>query len=1610
MAKTIEELDFKLVVDNRDFDKQIKKAKQQAAEMNISLSKLLELRKESGSLSAKEYQTLKRLDNLESNRRINAEKELAAHTRRLAAEESVASAKKRGNDLQLTHNRLLNEAKNIALSYASIWGAKKLVSSIIETTAEFELQRTTLAAMLQDAEKANQIFEQMKVFSVKSPFSFKELATYAKQLSAYSVPVGELYNTTKMLADVSAGLGVGMDRLVLAYGQVRSAAFLRGQEVRQFTEAGIPILEELRKQFVALGEEGITTADVFDKISQRLVPFEMVNKVFQDLTSEGGKFYKMQEVQSETLKGKISNLKDAYMIMFDEIGSSNNSLLKGGVDVVRKLAENYEKVGRALVVLVSAYGGYRAALALVKVAELAAMQAHLGNVGAIKGLGAAIEILTKKSSAYALAQKLIAKFNPYAAIAAGVTALAAAFINNQIHANKFRQELEGIANAKFSEAEKSAETFKKLADQLKNSTEGSQAYRDAISELNRQYGDYLPNLLNEKNALTEILRVENEITNAIYARAKAYASEEGEKKIIDEFGGKESKAAESLRYRLMNFRTSDGTQIGEDVANEFIKGFKGVIQTDGRDAFEVFNEFAESFFGRKFLKTSFGSSVDRYVDVVRDVKKANEDLQRNLDVLYNGSRYSSVAEMSVVEPIEKAYDAALKKLRSEKLPAEEFAEQAKNLQLTKLMQLKDAFVALDEEARKAGKEGSWANKIKEVQEQIDALQPKDLSWLQKLVNPLVTGRGNNYLKVKADTDYSEYIENIRKEYKAVSESYADSDATYKKLMSDKKAGIAIDESIIAKAKEQNDLYIERKAVIESIVKALGISLEEATTRKTTGKSEEQTELEARIDLLKKLMSAYEELSEYVDDEEMKRILPGFFSASQVPGKDAIIQQLNFRNQLIAAANELEKYDKDAAERLRSSIGYDEALEQVKEYKELLKAENEALKAKKSLEDFLKGWNVGDETEGEGAVYKITKIASDYKKELKSLGDKRDDAIEKLNEWIEAEEKAGRTVDESTKSEKENAIATNYKTASVNLLNKATDNIRKTAEDYIKEWAAVKGIDLTNWSEKSIYELNRIQAALNGFDASNLPEEIKVALEKAGIDIEVLKSKLKELIGDYGNQAEERKKEERLKKVVEYANELSDIFGKIREYAESIDNTKLSAFASGLESSFRTMGKIASSVLQKDYIGAAVSFIDSIVSAFAEASAKAAELASNIRKGKIEAASLRASLALNEDTDSIFGEDSFQKIVNAWEFASKKYKEVAEDVARSREMMLSGTDDDTNGWATIGGILSGAATGALAGAAYGSAATPIGTAIGAAVGAVVGLISGLVVDLTRESNNFVTSLEAMAAKLNAPLIDEKTGTYNINTLQLILDTFTELDEKSKETIENMIERGKEFEEAVLQLSDGMKDVFGDVADDLASKFISAFKASGVAALDYRDTLDEVATSLSQMVVKNMLLKTVFDDNTAKELAGLVASGRVPEALETFEEIMKDAADLEPYIQSFLEGIKDYIKPESEGGDTVASGIKSITEDSANLLASYINAIRADVSYSKVQRDQILMEIKGIASYIASPTLMDYLNKIQANTYDTANHTREILSDLRAMMTNDAGETALRVYRL
>lgn len=218
------------------------------------------------------------------------------------------------------------------------------ISKLANIRGEFELQQRSLQAILQNKAQADEIFNKTVELAVKSPFQIKQLVSYVKQLAAYRIEGDKLYDTTKRLADVSAGLGVDMQRLILAYGQVKAAAYLRGTEVRQFTEAGINMYGELQAYFKEVKNEAYTTAQIVDMISKRKVTFEDVEKVFERLTNKGGIFYNMQEIQAETLQGKISNLKDSIDIMLNSIGKANEATLKGAIDSAKLLIDNWENV------------------------------------------------------------------------------------------------------------------------------------------------------------------------------------------------------------------------------------------------------------------------------------------------------------------------------------------------------------------------------------------------------------------------------------------------------------------------------------------------------------------------------------------------------------------------------------------------------------------------------------------------------------------------------------------------------------------------------------------------------------------------------------------------------------------------------------------------------------------------------------------------------------------------------------------------------------------------------------------------------------------------------------------------------------------------------------------------------------------------------------------------------------------------------------------------------------------------------------------------------------------------------------------------------------------
>lgn len=238
----------------------------------------------------------------------------------------------------------------------SIYGAKQFLDNLIQIGGEFEKQKIALGALFGSKLKADTMYSKIQNLAVQSPFTFGELTNFTKQLASFGFEYKDIYDTTKRLADLSAGIGVDMGRVILAYGQVFTAKFLKGPELRQFTEAGIPLVQELANKYTKERGQQISAGDVYNMVSEKQVRFEDVKEIIDKYTSEGGKFYKMQEKLSDSVAGKWSNLKDSIEIAYSELETSNKGVLKGSISLLTKAIRNWKLYGNVIMGAVAAYG------------------------------------------------------------------------------------------------------------------------------------------------------------------------------------------------------------------------------------------------------------------------------------------------------------------------------------------------------------------------------------------------------------------------------------------------------------------------------------------------------------------------------------------------------------------------------------------------------------------------------------------------------------------------------------------------------------------------------------------------------------------------------------------------------------------------------------------------------------------------------------------------------------------------------------------------------------------------------------------------------------------------------------------------------------------------------------------------------------------------------------------------------------------------------------------------------------------------------------------------------------------------------------------------------
>lgn len=226
---------------------------------------------------------------------------------------------------------------------------RQFLGNVIEIGGQLEKQRISIGAILGDTVKASHLFEQIKGLALKSPFGVVELDQYTKQLSAYGFKYSELFDMTKRLADISAGAGTDIGRLTLALGHVRSATYLTGITLRQFSMNNIPMLKMLADYYTEVEKKAVSTAEVQKRISERKVSYEDVIEQIRRLTDEGGMFYNMQEKISESVAAKFKNLRDAMDIMYGEMAEGfTGDALKGLATQLLTLTKSWREIASVL--------------------------------------------------------------------------------------------------------------------------------------------------------------------------------------------------------------------------------------------------------------------------------------------------------------------------------------------------------------------------------------------------------------------------------------------------------------------------------------------------------------------------------------------------------------------------------------------------------------------------------------------------------------------------------------------------------------------------------------------------------------------------------------------------------------------------------------------------------------------------------------------------------------------------------------------------------------------------------------------------------------------------------------------------------------------------------------------------------------------------------------------------------------------------------------------------------------------------------------------------------------------------------------------------------------
>lgn len=816
---------------------------------------------------------------------------IASETQRLQqANDNVAKSMER---VKRSQSSVLNTTDQLTRRIALLFSVSAIqgyVEKLVSVRGEFELQQRALQAILQNKDEANALWEKTVALAVKSPFQVKDLVTYTKQLAAYKIEADKLYDTTKMLADVSAGLGVDMGRLILAYGQVKAANYLRASEVRQFTEAGVGLLQELATMYTELEGRMVSVGEVQDRITRRMVKFGDVEEVFKRITSAGGIFYNMQEIQAETLSGMIANLKDNFDVMFNEIGKANDGVLKGFINILNTIVAQWRDFAIALNTAGAVFVAYSIKATIAAVANkkigVSATEAMIAQGGLTKAIGYTIAALKKSFN--------FVKANPWILVATAIagtifylkdltarldeTRAKYDVLNNQINTQK--EKLEEL----ITKYEENLDVQKELNNELNALKKGSDEYNAVQEKLNNakkeeskilaqlqlEYPDIYASISKQKDAVKTLREEQSKYNKELEAtkllnyqikQSEPYFGK-GFKETLESYSHSlvvQSNAADKLTYSYLAL---------EDELRMFLKEYKYMSQQQKKEILSVLNstdsvEKKAVALNKAIQSATSGKRYSAWVDQFMDFQKA-------LGEYINTTNDAKDSTESMNDKFDDVLKKALGHLGATFKTFENLnKDQKKQLEYTLRTFIRS--VTDDENILKEFKE-----RVKDVlgfEINIEIPQPeKKFSEAQKALNAAIIKFNNSHKEafkiqlIEPDEDINAFVDKIYK------------------------AGETWDEVSKRNAKSIQNLNPEidklKKNVVSFTAKAASDTKQLAESfgylNKQMTKSEESAytkKLKAQLDLLKKMQSQYEKLRQTMGEEDATSTITSSFGTA-----------------------------------------------------------------------------------------------------------------------------------------------------------------------------------------------------------------------------------------------------------------------------------------------------------------------------------------------------------------------------------------------------------------------------------------------------------------------------------------------------------------------------------------------------------------------------------------------------------------------------------------------------------------------------------------------------------------------------------------------------------